>query len=131
MVVGGGRAGRSLQRAGREAALDPPHTVLLLNEPTAHLDAASEALVIAELRALAARGALVLAVAHRPALRADADRVVTLETPAVAAPVRAKGTLARIERPKVPFARNETPPPRGRAGLGVAVVLGVGRGLQV
>ena len=53
-------------------------TVVLLDEPTAHLDAASEQAVVAELRALAGAGALVLAVAHRDALRHAADRVVDL-----------------------------------------------------
>ena len=55
-----------------------PAAVVLLDEPTAHLDAASEQAVVAELRALAGAGALVLAVAHRDALRHAADRVVDL-----------------------------------------------------
>ncbi|BFU44473.1 thiol reductant ABC exporter subunit CydC [Krasilnikovia sp. MM14-A1004] len=61
-----------LHRAGREPV------TLLLDEPTAHLDAAAERLVVAELRAAARRGCAVLAVAHRPALLAAADRAVTI-----------------------------------------------------
>ncbi|GAB1691632.1 thiol reductant ABC exporter subunit CydC [Krasilnikovia sp. M28-CT-15] len=53
---------------------------LLLDEPTAHLDPAAERLVVAELRAAARRGCAVLAVAHRPALLAAADRTVTIHT---------------------------------------------------
>ncbi|GID31403.1 thiol reductant ABC exporter subunit CydC [Paractinoplanes brasiliensis] len=55
---------------------------LLLDEPTAHLDAATESIVIGRLRAAARAGAAVLVVAHRPALLAAADRVVSLATPA-------------------------------------------------
>ncbi|MHC1560140.1 thiol reductant ABC exporter subunit CydC [Actinomycetospora sp. C-140] len=86
-------AGRSLSSGQRrrlalaavlgDAARDPGGAVVLLDEPTAHLDTDTERAVVAELRALAGRGALVLAVAHRPALRAAADRVVDLAAPGV------------------------------------------------
>ena len=52
--------------------------MLLLDEPTAGLDAAAEARVLATIRELARGGRLVLMVAHRPAVLAAADRVVTL-----------------------------------------------------
>ncbi|WP_285691678.1 thiol reductant ABC exporter subunit CydC [Actinoplanes sp. NBRC 103695] len=55
--------------------------VLLLDEPTAHLDAASERRVVAKLRAAADRGCAVLVVAHRAALLAAADRTVLVVTP--------------------------------------------------
>ena len=74
----GQRRRLALARVLGEAAADPAGTVVLLDEPTAHLDAASEQAVVAELRALAGAGALVLAVAHRDALRHAADRVVDL-----------------------------------------------------
>jgi len=64
-----------LRAAGRAPA------VLLLDEPTAHLDAAAERLVIARLRAAAGRGCAVLVVAHRPGLLAAADRVVDIVPP--------------------------------------------------
>ena len=86
----GQRRRLALARVLGEAAADPAGTVVLLDEPTAHLDAASEQAVVAELRALAGAGALVLAVAHRDALRHAADRVVDL-APALAA---ANGALA-------------------------------------
>ncbi|MFI5890304.1 thiol reductant ABC exporter subunit CydC [Actinoplanes sp. NPDC051513] len=61
---------------------------LLLDEPTAHLDADTERLVIARLREAATAGSAILVVAHRPALLAAADRVVDLAAPAPApAPV--------------------------------------------
>lgn len=64
-----------LHRAGRGPA------TLLLDEPTAHLDTATEQLVIERLRAAAAAGSAILVVAHRPALLAAADRIVQIVTP--------------------------------------------------
>jgi ATP-binding cassette, subfamily C, bacterial CydCD len=58
--------------------------VLLLDEPTAGLDAHSEGLVLRAVRDAAARGAAVLLVAHRPAAIAAADRSVLLRSRAVA-----------------------------------------------
>jgi ABC-type transport system involved in cytochrome bd biosynthesis fused ATPase/permease subunit len=48
----------------------------VLDEPTADLDAAAEARVLAAVREKAEGGAAVLLVAHRPELLAFADRVV-------------------------------------------------------
>ncbi|GAA1557209.1 hypothetical protein GCM10009804_12560 [Kribbella hippodromi] len=59
----------------RAVITDAP--VLLLDEPTAGLDADAEAAVVAGLRA---SGRTVLMVAHRPALIAAADRTVTVGT---------------------------------------------------
>jgi thiol reductant ABC exporter CydD subunit len=57
--------------------------LLLLDEPTAHLDAATEGHVLAALREHA-RGRTVLLVAHRAALLAAADRVVRLDAEVLA-----------------------------------------------
>jgi ATP-binding cassette, subfamily C, bacterial CydCD len=87
--VGEGGSGLSAGQRRRVAvarALVTERPVLLLDEPTAGLDAAAEALVLASIRELASHGRLVLMVAHRPAVLAAADRVVTLpasaDTPA-------------------------------------------------
>jgi ATP-binding cassette subfamily C protein CydCD len=71
----GQRQRLALARLLRAARLGPP-ALLLLDEPTAHLDAGAEAAVIAQLRSAAARGCAVLVVAHRPALLGAADRTV-------------------------------------------------------
>ncbi len=68
---------RAFLRAGRGAGL------LLLDEPTSHLDGGSEARVLAGLRQLAP-GRCVLLVVHRPGLAAAADRVVRVGEPAAA-----------------------------------------------
>jgi ATP-binding cassette subfamily C protein CydD len=52
--------------------------LLLLDEPTAHLDAASEAGVIDVIRRLA-RDATTILASHSPALLAACDRVITLD----------------------------------------------------
>jgi ATP-binding cassette, subfamily C, bacterial CydD len=57
----------------RADLLDPP--ILLLDEPTAHLDADTEAAVIAALEPYR-EGRTVLIASHRPAVRAIADREV-------------------------------------------------------
>jgi ATP-binding cassette subfamily C protein CydCD len=83
--VGEGGSGLSAGQRRRVAvarALLTERPVLLLDEPTAGLDAGTEAQVLASIRELAQDGRLVLMVAHRPAVLAAADRVVTLPAPA-------------------------------------------------
>ena len=58
---------------------------MVLDEPTAHLDAVSEALVLDSVRALRAQGRTVLVVAHRAALVALADTVVEVAAAEVGA----------------------------------------------
>ena len=67
-------AGGTLDAPAGPAAI--PRPVLLLDEPTAGLDPATEARVIATFRAQATRGRAVLVVSHRPAVLAAADEVV-------------------------------------------------------
>ncbi|PPK97392.1 ATP-binding cassette subfamily C protein CydCD [Kineococcus xinjiangensis] len=75
----GQRQRLALARLLRAAAGEP--RVLLLDEPTAHLDPDAEEVVVAQLRAAADRGCAVLVVAHRPALLAAADRHVRIGAP--------------------------------------------------
>jgi ATP-binding cassette subfamily C protein CydCD len=72
------------QRLALARAFLADRPVLLLDEPTAALDGATEAEVVAAVRRLAA-GRTVLLVVHRPALLGVADRVVRLAEPETAA----------------------------------------------
>ncbi|MFL5829467.1 MAG: thiol reductant ABC exporter subunit CydD [Solirubrobacteraceae bacterium] len=81
---GGGLSVGERQRVALARAFLRPASLLLLDEPTANLDGASEDEVISALEGLTA-GRTVVIVAHRPALVGLADRV--LELGAVAVPV--------------------------------------------
>ncbi|MEG3175779.1 thiol reductant ABC exporter subunit CydD [Sphingomonas sp. RB3P16] len=75
---GGGLSGGEIRRIALARALLKPASVLLLDEPTAHLDAASEVALVEAIRT-ACRGRTVLIATHSPRLAAIADRVVSLE----------------------------------------------------
>ncbi|MFI1713555.1 thiol reductant ABC exporter subunit CydD [Streptomyces litmocidini] len=74
---GAGLSAGQRQRLALARAFLADRPLLLLDEPTAGLDGATEAGVVGAVRRLAA-GRTVLLVVHRPALLAVADRVVTL-----------------------------------------------------
>ncbi|PZH21203.1 ABC transporter [Streptomyces sp. NTH33] len=75
---GAGLSAGQRQRLALARAFLADRPVLLLDEPTAALDGATEAEVVAAVRRLSA-GRTVLLVVHRPALLEVADRVVRLD----------------------------------------------------
>ena len=77
---GTGLSGGERRRIALARALLKPASILLLDEPTAHLDALSAAALIAAIRE-AAQGRTTLIATHSQALAAIADRVVRLGQP--------------------------------------------------
>ncbi|WBB65048.1 thiol reductant ABC exporter subunit CydD [Micromonospora sp. WMMD812] len=75
---GHGLSSGQRQRVALARAFLRDAPVVLLDEPTARLDSASEAMVLASTRRLVA-GRTALLVAHRPALLEDADRILRIE----------------------------------------------------
>jgi ATP-binding cassette subfamily C protein CydD len=78
-VIGRGGDGLSLgqrQRLGLARVFGSPAPVLLLDEPTSHLDADLEARVLRAVVERARAGATVVVVGHREPVTAIADRVV-------------------------------------------------------
>ncbi|MFG3717418.1 thiol reductant ABC exporter subunit CydD [Streptomyces massasporeus] len=91
---GAGLSAGQRQRLALARAFLADRPVLLLDEPTAALDGATEAEVVAAVRRLAA-GRTVLLVVHRPALLEVADRVVRLEEPETTAVLRVVPAVAQ------------------------------------
>ena len=82
-TVGSGGAGLSVgqrQRLALTRALYSTAPLVVMDEPTAHLDAASETHVLTAVRALHASGRTVVVIAHRPALIALAEQAVVVES---------------------------------------------------
>ncbi|AFT98620.1 ABC transporter ATP-binding protein/permease [Nocardia brasiliensis] len=78
-VVGFGGVGLSLgqrQRLALTRVLAADRPILLLDEPTAHLDTDSEAAVLTALRQRARAGTTVILIGHRPTVLAAADHVI-------------------------------------------------------
>jgi thiol reductant ABC exporter CydD subunit len=76
---GAGLSAGQRRRVALARALLPRRPVLLLDEPTAGLDAAREETVLRTLRGYADAGRAVLVVSHRPAVIDAADEVVDLD----------------------------------------------------
>lgn len=95
---------------------------VLLDEPTAHLDAETEAVLLETLRRLARR-ATVIVVAHREAVVAAADHEVRLPAP-VPAPVPEHTEVPTPDRKRTDELAPEVADPAPRWGLRTGILLG-------
>ncbi len=81
--IGQGGLGLSVgqrQRFALTRTLLDTAPLVILDEPTAHLDAVSEEIVVRALTTLRSRGQTVIVIAHRSAVVEAADQVVTVES---------------------------------------------------
>jgi len=85
---GHGLSAGQRQRLALARALVRRARLIVLDEPTAHLDPATEQVVHDAVRLLRETGRAVVLVAHRPGLVALADDVVTVQDGPIAAPSR-------------------------------------------
>ncbi|MFF0460542.1 thiol reductant ABC exporter subunit CydD [Streptomyces mexicanus] len=126
---GTGLSAGQRQRLALARAFLADRPVLLLDEPTAALDGATEAEIVQAVRRLS-MGRTVLLVVHRPALLGAADRVVRLDAPADGrAQPRVHGALASTEgrarqdeAESVSLTASTGPAPRSAAGDALARV---------
>ncbi|WP_099332084.1 thiol reductant ABC exporter subunit CydD [Actinomyces minihominis] len=87
-VIGFGGIGLSVgqrQRLALTRTLVTRPSLLVLDEPTAHLDAVSESQVVAVLEELKTTGSTILVIAHRNAVVQAADTVLEVEAEAASA----------------------------------------------
>ena len=68
------------QRFALTRALLARTPIVILDEPTAHLDAVSEEIVLKAMEALRTKGRTVIAIAHRQALIDAADQVIKVQS---------------------------------------------------
>ena len=79
------------QRFALTRALLAQTPIVVLDEPTAHLDAVSEEIVLKAMEALRTKGRTVIAIAHRQALIDAADHVISVHSR-----VKEKAELAEV-----------------------------------
>lgn len=124
-VLGEDGAGLS---AGQRARLALARVVVserpfvVLDEPTAHLDALTEDTLLRTLRDLA-RDRSVVVVAHRPAVIEAADTVIELPAARLAAPAPNQVPVAPTAPPMADIEADEVPPP-ARWGARTGIALG-------
>ncbi|MEW2620229.1 thiol reductant ABC exporter subunit CydD [Streptomyces sp. NPDC048106] len=112
---GAGLSAGQRQRLALARAFLADRPVLVLDEPTAALDGATEGEVVSAVRRLAA-GRTVLVVVHRPALLEVADRVVRLAEPTALRGAAGPAGGLRPSEPRLGLPAPRDPGPEGEPG---------------
>lgn len=118
--LGAGGVGLSVgqrQRLALTRALTGDSQLIVLDEPTAHLDANLETLVIAGINALKQQGKTVVVIAHRQAVLNIADDTIAIQTKAFSEAEQAEEAAALLaakprtrEKERKPDGREDLPP---------------------
>jgi ABC-type protease/lipase transport system fused ATPase/permease subunit len=85
-----GLSGGQRQRVGLARALYGDPRLVVLDEPDASLDSAGDAALMTALARLKQEGVTTVMITHKPALLAEADKILVLEN----------GTMARFGTPE-------------------------------
>ncbi|MBC6983547.1 type I secretion system permease/ATPase, partial [Caulobacter sp. 17J80-11] len=90
---------------------DPP--VMVLDEPNSHLDSEGEAALLKVLRAVKARGATVIIIAHRTGVLTSADKLVVMRDGMVDLFGPREEVVARLSQPEPKLPRTPAPADAG------------------
>ncbi|NEX94071.1 type I secretion system permease/ATPase [Caulobacter sp. 17J65-9] len=115
-MLGAGGRGLSAGQAQRVALAralyrDPP--VMVLDEPNSHLDSEGEAALLKVLRAVKARGATVIIIAHRTGVLTSADKLVVMRDGMVDLFGPREEVVARLSQPEPKLPRTPAPADAG------------------
>ena len=106
---GTGLSGGQRQRIALARALFGSPFLVVLDEPNSNLDAAGDAALSAAIRAVRARGGIVVVVAHRPSALQNLDRVLAMSAGRVQA-IGPKEEVLRKVLAAVPGPRRDAQP---------------------
>ncbi|MDB5643892.1 MAG: prsD [Hyphomicrobiales bacterium] len=102
---GANLSGGQRQRVGLARAIYGNPSLLVLDEPDAHLDARGDQALNEAIRALKESGSTIVLVAHRPSMMRHVDRIVVLDEGRLQLVGPKAEVLAKMTRPDPAFAK--------------------------
>ena len=103
-------SGGQRQRIALARAVFGEPSLLVLDEPNAHLDAEGEAALVAAVVGMREQGVTVVLIAQRPGVMAQVDKILVLQAGAVTAFGPREEVLAALRRPASLAGPKEVPP---------------------